>query len=250
MKSNKDRIQELKTNGYQLSFEAVFNLAFENYKKIVVYAGLLFLVSAVLLGMLAFVIIAFTFGIENFQEFIKPENLDPNNFSDEFLMIYIGSVTLFSCLVSPFFAGIIKMAHCAEIDEEFHVSTAFQYYQFQYFKSLFLATVLITILNMGVSSVVDLSGLPILGFLASLAISLLNVLTVPLIIFRNFKALEAINTSFTLVSKQPLVLLGLLTVTYLFCITGVFMFFIGLFFTLPLLYSMYYAIYKSIIDFE
>ena len=180
MKSNKDRIQELKTNGYQLSFEAVFNLAFENYKKIVVYAGLLFLVSAVLLGMLAFVIIAFTFGIENFQEFIKPENLDPNNFSDEFLMIYIGSVTLFSCLVSPFFAGIIKMAHCAEIDEEFHVSTAFQYYQFQYFKSLFLATLLITILNMGVSSVVDLSGLPILGFLASLAISLLNVLTVPL----------------------------------------------------------------------
>lgn len=250
MESNKDRIQELKTNGYTISFEAVFNLAFENYKKIVVYAGLLFLVSAFLLGMLAFVTIAFTYGIENFQELIKPENLNPKNFSDEFLMAYIGSITLFSCLVNPFFAGIIKMAHCAETDEEFHVSDVFQYYNFKYFKSLFLATLLITILNMGITSVLDLSGIPVLGFLASLAVALLNALTVPLIIFSDYKALEAINTSFSLVSKQPLILLGLLAVTYLFCITGIFMFFIGFFFTLPFLYSMYYAIYKSIIDFN
>ncbi|MEY2867986.1 MAG: hypothetical protein RIR01_386, partial [Bacteroidota bacterium] len=36
MKTNKERILELKTNGYKISFENVFNLAFENYKKIAV----------------------------------------------------------------------------------------------------------------------------------------------------------------------------------------------------------------------
>ena len=38
----KDRIAEIKKNGYQLDFGTVFEHAFENYKKIALYAGLLF----------------------------------------------------------------------------------------------------------------------------------------------------------------------------------------------------------------
>lgn len=250
MESNKDRIQELKKNGYPLSFETVFNLAFENYKKIVLYAGLLFLVCLFFFGIVSFIIIAFTIGIGNFQELIKPENLDPKKFSDQFLLIYFTSVTLFSCLISPFFAGFIKMAHCAEIDEEFHVSTVFEYYRFSYFKELFLATLIVSILNMGISSLLETTGIQILGIIASLAISLLSILTTPLIIFSDFKAVEAINTSFILVSKQPMLLLGLMLVTYLAVITGFFFFVIGFFFTLPFLYAMYYAIYRTIVGFK
>jgi hypothetical protein len=40
----KNRIEEIKANGYQLDFSNVFNLAFENYKKIALYAGSLILV--------------------------------------------------------------------------------------------------------------------------------------------------------------------------------------------------------------
>lgn len=250
MKSNKDRIQELKTNGYSLNFETVFNLAFENYKKIALYAGLLFLVSILLFGIATSVIVAFSIGIENLEAIMKPENLDPKNFSDEFLAYYLVGSTLFSCLISPFLAGFIKMAHCAQVDEEFHVSTVFEYYRFAYFKELFLATLLITILSLGISSVLNLTGVPMLGFFGSLTISLLSILSLPLIIFSDFKAIEAINTSFSLVSKQPLVLLGLFVVSYLFCIVGFFFFIIGLFFTLPLMFSMYYAIYSSIIGFK
>jgi len=250
MKTNKERIQEIKNNGYNISFENVFNIAFENYKKIALYAGLLVLVSSVFLCIIAFFIIAFTFGIDNFMKVIQPENLDPKNFSDEFLMIYIGSLTLFSCLVSPFSAGLIKMAHCADIDEEFHVSTAFEYYQFKYFKELFLATLTISLLNFGISSVLDASGIPALGLMGSLTISLLSILTVPFIIFSDCKAFEALNNSFALISKKPLLFLPLMAVTYIFVVTGFFVFFIGLFFTLPFLYSMYYAIFKTVVGFE
>ena len=250
MKSNRDRIKELKANGYKISFENVINIAFDNYKKIVIYAGLLFLVCTILFGMFAFLTIALTYGIDNFQELIKPENLEPKNLSDEFLMIYLGSVTLFGCIVSPFLAGFIKMARYADIDEEFHVSTTFEYYKFYYFKELFLATLVISILNMGISSALDSLGIPMLGFIGSLTVTLLSILTTPLIIFSDFKAIEAITTSFSLTLKQPLILLALIAVAYLFCLTGFFMFFIGLFFTLPFLYSMYYAIYKSIVDFQ
>lgn len=250
MKSNRERIQDLKTNGYTLNFENVFNLAFENYKKIVVYAGLLLLVTAILFGIVASIIIAFTYGIENFKELVKPENLDPKNFTDEGLLIYIISLTSFSCIITPFFAGLIKMAHCAQIDEEFHVSTAFQYYRFTYFKELFLATFLISVFNMGVSTLLDLTGLPQLGMIASMAVSFFSILYIPLIIFNDFKATDAINSSFSLVAKQPLLLLGLMIIAYLFAFVGFFMFFIGLFFTVPFVYSMYYAIYSSIIDFK
>lgn len=250
MNSNKDRIQEFKKNGYPLSFETVFNLAFENYKKIAIYAGLLFLVSSILFGILTFIIVAFTLGIGNFQELIKPENLDPKKFSDEFLLIYITSITLFGCLISPFSAGFIKMAHCAEIDEEFHVATVFQYYKFSYFKELFLATFIISVFNLALSSLLDTTGIPMLGIIGSLAISFLSILAIPLIIFSDLKAVEAINTSFSLVSKQPIILLGLMVITYLFCLTGLFIFIVGLFFTLPFIYSMYYAIYNSIIGFK
>jgi len=250
MKSNKDRIQDLKTNGYSLEFETVFNLAFENYKKIALYAGLLFLVSTIFFTAAFFIIIAFTYGLTNFQELIKPENFEPKNLSDNFLMAYVGSITLFSCLVSPYFAGFIKMAHCAEIDEEFHVSTVFEYYKFSYFKELFLATLIITITSLGFSSILDNTGIPILGFVASLTVSFLSILTVPLIIFRKLNAIEAISTSISLVSKQPLLLLGLMAIAYLAVLTGFFFFLIGFFFTFPFMSSMYYAIYRSIVGFE
>ncbi|MEO8254092.1 MAG: hypothetical protein ABI554_06850 [Flavobacterium sp.] len=250
MNTNKNRISELKTNGNPLKFEAVFNLAFENYKKIAIYAGLLLLVATIAFAIVAFICIALTYGIGNFQEFMKPENLDPKNYSDHFLLVYIISITLFSCLISPFFAGFIKMAHAAQIDEEFHVSSVFQYYKFSYFKELFLATLIISILNLGISSLFNTTGIPALGFFASLTISFLSILAIPLIIFSDFKAIRAINTSFILVSKQPLVLLGLLAVAYIFCFMGFFFFIIGLFFTIPFMYSMYYAIYNYIIGFD
>lgn len=250
MESNRNRIQDLKTNGYPLEFETVFNLAFENYKKIALYAGLLFLVSTIFFGIAAFLIIGLTYGIENFQELMKPENFEQKNLSDNFLLAYMSSITLFSCLISPFFAGFIKMAHCAQIDEEFHVSTVFEYYKFTYFKELFFATFIISFLSLGLSTILDTTGIPMLGMLASLTVSFLSILSIPLIIFSDFKAVEAITTSANLVLKHPLLLLGLMVIAYLAVLTGFFFFFIGLFFTLPFMYSMYYAIYRSIIGFE
>lgn len=250
MKSNKDRIQNLKNNGYSLEFETVFNLAFENYKKIALYAGLLILVFSVFFIIAALIIIAFTYGLDNFQQLITSENLDSKKLSDDFLLTYIGGATLLSCFISPFFAGLIKMAHFAQIDEEFHVADVFEFYRFSYFKELFLATLIISILSMGFSSMLDATGIPMLGFMASLTVSVLNLLTIPLIIFSKFNAIEAITTSVNLVLKQPLLLFALMVIVYLAILTGIFFFFIGFFFTLPFMYSMYYAIYSCIIGFE
>ena len=52
MESTKKRIEEIKNNGYELDFSDVFNHAFENYKKIALYAGLALFVFLVLMGII------------------------------------------------------------------------------------------------------------------------------------------------------------------------------------------------------
>jgi hypothetical protein len=181
---------------------------------------------------------------------VNPENLKTEMVSENFILIYMLGGILLSGLISPFPAGLIKMAYCAERDEEFHVSTIFEYYKAPYFKELFIATVLISSFSSGLTTALDYSGIQLIGSLITIAISFFTILTIPLIIFGNLKAIDAISSSFTIVLKQPLVLFGLMFVAIIASMVGFIGCCIGIFFTLPFLYSMYYAMYNEIIGFD
>lgn len=250
MYSKKDRIEEIKKNGYVLSFETVFNLAFKNFKKIVLYAGLMFFVFAVIMAVFISTILIYKFGINQLNEILKPENLNPDHLTGNSKTAFtIGSI-FFSVLLSPFMAGFIKMAYCAERDEEFHVSTIFEYYKSPYLKELVIATLLISIVNTGLPLLLNQPEYQIVLNLFSYVIIFVTFLTIPLIIFSDLKALDAIKTSIILFFKQPLVLFGLILFGYVLSVMGFLVFYIGIFFTLPFLYSMYYAVYSKIIGFE
>ena len=250
MHSKKDRIEEIKKNGYELSFDSVLNLAFNNYKKIVLYAGLMFFVFAVLFAVLISTFLIYKFGVNQLQTILKPENLNPDRLTGNSRLIYLLSSVLFSVFMSPFMAGFIKMAYCAEKDEEFHVSTIFEYYKSSYIKELVFATFLISIVNTGLPLLSDNTEFKFVIELVSLAIIFLTFLTTPLIIFSDLKAIDAIKTSIILFLKQPLMLFGLILLGYLLSIMGILVFYVGIFFTLPFLYSMYFAIYSKIVGFK
>lgn len=249
MKTTKEKIEEIKTNGYQIDFGNVFNHAFENYKKIALYAGLMIFVFAILLGFLAAGIVISTFGVSALNQKML-EDLRVENFTGLHLAIYLILGILFNCLLVPFLAGLIKMAHSAEKDEEFHVSTVFQYYKNPYFQELVISAFIITIFSIGLSEMFKLVGIEIIGALLSAVISFFTFLTIPLIIFGNLKAIDALKSSMIIVSKQPLVLLGLIIVSRIASLVGFIGCCIGLFFTIPFIYSMYYVIYTSIIGID
>lgn len=249
MKTTKEKIEEIKTNGYQIDFGNVFNHAFENYKKIALYAGLMIFVFAILLGFLAAGIVISTFGVSALNQKML-EDLRVENFTGLHLAIYLILGILFNCLLVPFLAGLIKMAHSAEKDEEFHVSTVFQYYKNPYFQELVISAFIITIFSTGLSEMFKLVGIEIIGALLSAVISFFTFLTIPLIIFGNLKAIDALKSSMIIVSKQPLVLLGLIIVSGIASLVGFIGCCIGIFFTIPFIYSMYYVIYTSIIGID
>lgn len=250
IKTAQDRILEIRKNGYTLEFENVFNHAFENYKKIALYGGLIIFVFFVLLSILVFGALITIFGGPAVVDFLKPENLNPQEFTLNTLLIFSGISVLISCLISPLTAALIKMAYCAERDEEFHISTMFEYYKTPYFKEIFIATFCVSIISSILSALINYIQIPAIGFVVTIIIELFTVLMIPLIIFGKLKAIEALEISILIVSKQPLVLLGLIVVGSVGTLVGLIGCCIGIFFTLPFLNSLYYAIYSEIIGFD
>jgi len=251
-KTKKDRIEEINSKGYQLDFGTVFESAFDNYKKIALYAGLMLLVFSILISILMITGVISYIGIENMEEFgnkMKQFSTLQEIPLDIAIPLNAG-LLLFSGILNPFMAGFFKMADCGEKGEEFHVSTMFSYYKFPYFLNIFLFVIIIGFINTGLAMLLKSAGLSFVGTVTNLLISFLTFLAIPLIVFGNLNATDAIKSSIIIVSKQPLILLGLVIVAGIGSILGIFGLCIGIFFTLPFMYSMNYIIYKSIIGID
>lgn len=252
MKPIKEKIAALSAHGYELDFGTVFEHAFENYKKIVLYAGLMLLFFFIALAILFMIGMISYVGVENMEEFSK-KLTQFSELKEKPLNIVLqinAGMILLSGLLSPFMAGFFKMADCAEKGEEFHVATMFTYYKSPYFANIFIAVFIITLVNMGLSTIIELAGFNMVGTVISLIISFMTFLVVPLIVFGKLNAIESIKSSIMIVSKQPLVLLGLIIVALIASAIGIFAFCIGILFTMPFIYSMNYVIYSSIIGID
>lgn len=250
MKNTLEKIEEIKKNGYSLSFEEVFEHAIENYKKIAVYAGLMLLVFMFLFFIVILGILISFFDIESIIDNFKLMGTSPEAVSKDFMTGYLISIILITCLISPFQAGFLKMADCGENDEEFHVSNIFSYYKSPFLIRICLSALILTIMGTGITMFFENIGFQLLGTILSLLINFLTFMTIPLIIFEGLNAIESIKTSVIIVLKKPLVVLGILIVGSILSIVGLIALIIGVFFTIPFLYSINYSIYKAIIGFD
>ena len=246
-KLTQSRIEVIRNQGYTIDFGNIFNHAFENYKKIALYAGLMIFVFIVLIMIAGAGALVATFGSPAILDFFKPENFRPENLGLTTLLTISGVSIVVGSLLSPITAGLIHMAYCADNDEEFHVSTMFKFFSVPYFKELFLSTFLVSLANGVLSTAINYFEIPVLGFVITVVFSLFTIMMIPLIIFGKLKAFEAIETSILIVSKQPLVLLGLIVVGSIASMVGFIGCCIGVLFTIPFMYSLYYAIYSEII---
>ena len=249
MENTNKRIEEIKREGYNLDFTTVFGNAFENYKKIALMVGLF----SLLLGLAFLVLFAVGFvliyGMKDvyFFFFFSAEQMQPENFSTPFAIVYMTSVIFLTALFSPITAGFIKMARDAAKGQDVSFGTAFEYYSKPFFKEIFIAIVILTFFTTTFSFLLTLVGIQFLGGIISLIISFFTILAIPFIIFGNLKAIEAIQASVTVVSKQILILLGLAIVGILFAMMGMIACCIGIIFTMPIIYSLYYCIYDEVI---
>lgn len=239
------RIEEIRRQGYYVDFGDVFNQSFANFKKIALNAGLVFILLVLMLGIFMFGLGIVGVGLSSFANGIADLNL--SDFSTVGLVIYFVAVVLISGLAAPINAGIINMAYLAAHNRDFSVGTAFGYYQTKYFKELFVVAVLSTLLNLVVGFALETAGYAFIGQIFNYLVAFFLILSTPLIIFGDVKAIESIKLSVMIVSKQFFILLGLVIVSVICCCLGIFALCIGIFFTIPFVHAMIYSIYDNII---
>lgn len=250
MNQTQERLQDIEKKGYQIDFANVFNHAFENYKKIAIYAGLVLFVFSILFVVFIIVSLVSVLGPAEMAKEFSPETFKLENLSpSDFIKLNAASLTL-SWLLSPFQAAFLKMAHCADRDEAFHISDLFAYYKFSYLKEILLATFLIAFITFAQMTLFSLVHLEFLGNLVTYFINFVTLLTIPLIIFGKLQAIESLKYSLLIISKNPLVILGLMIVAIIASFVGIMACCIGILFTIPFLYSMNYAVYDAIVGID
>jgi hypothetical protein len=246
MKSTLDQIEDIKKNGYTIDFGTTFNYAFENYKKIALYSGLIVIVLTAVVFALAFGIIGAIYGLKTINQQFIENNLNLQNLTYLQQVITVLALSAFTALCAPIGAGFLKMADCADKDEEFNFSTIFTYYKAPYFSQLVIATFIIGLISNSIATLIESFGILYLGGAISFFISFLTFLAAPLIVFGNLNAIDALKSSLIVISKNPLLLFGL----FLTGIIGVFVGFvgccIGVIFTAVFSTSITYATYFSI----
>jgi hypothetical protein len=245
MKSTLDQIEDIKKNGYTIDFGSTFNYAFENYKKIALYSGLIILIFSVIMAVLAMGLAVTFYGVAAIsKDFIL--NLENQKLSYLEQLLSIGAVSLFAALLAPFGAGFLKMADCADKDEEFNVSTIFTYYKAPYFTQLFIMALIIGLVSNAISAVIESFGIILLGNAISIFISFFTFIAIPLVVFGNLSAVDAIKGSLIVVSKNPLLIFALFITGIIGSIVGIFGCCIGVLFTIVFNTSVTYATYFSI----
>lgn len=262
MNQTLERLEDIEKNGYQIDFGNVFNHAFENYRKIALYAGLVLFIFTFIFCVLLFMSFGVYLTSLNIEEVNNQliENLQNQKSLETPMLLIIFSIMVLSLVLTPFSAGFYKMCERADKDLEFKFSSMFSYYKAPYFLKIIIASILNALLGMLISTVflsllkmmnINQFGIVLLAnYFISFVVYLLTFLTIPFVVFGNLGAVDAIKHSILIALKQPFVLAGLLITSIIGALVGFMGCCVGLFFTIPFIYSMNYAIYSSIIGIE
>lgn len=235
-------------NNNKIDIGDAINETFEIYKKIAVTGGLGFMAIMIILMAFIGIGIGAFIDLDKFSETMKTFN--PDTLSIQGKLIYIGIVVLFSVLISPFNAGMQKIAEQADKNEAVEFSSLFKYVNSKYYVDIILFSSILVVITVGCSMVLkDL--LPnfigsALGFIISFFTTTVTFIGIPLIIFKEMNFIDALKNSVSNIMKQFFIVLLLIILGELAAFIGIFLFCFGIFFTFPFYYAMQYVIYKKI----
>ncbi|MGV7105747.1 hypothetical protein [Flavobacterium sp. U410] len=242
------KIEEKLTYGYPFDLGTIIEGSFAVYKKTFLVAGATLILLGIVLVILYAGLLGVLVGFSDFSEMMLQISIISKS------PVYIISTGLFSTLASaimaPITAGFIHTNYLAKRNKEFSLSTIFEFYKGKYTGTLMMAYAIVGFTMAIVNTLLMFTGLEFLSFISQGLISLITVFTIPLIIYEDFNYSDALSKSISLFGKQPLYILLAMIVAFFFSMLGFLAFCLGIFFTLPFLYSTYYAIYDQAIGFD
>ncbi len=248
MKDIQQRLKTIQTDGINIS---VFNLlsdASKIYPKIAIVAGLTTILLAIIFSTIASVgLLLYTQDPKVIFTFMT--NFDPLFLPIDGLITYTLVTSIGTGISVIFSAGFVKMASDAYQDKPILLGTAFTYLKSKACLQLFTAHFVITLVFTVLSLYLQMENLQYVALAINWIVSSLTVLVTPLIIFGNLSAFEAIKHSVNIVNKQPFQIIALLLFGSLLAGAGLLLFIVGVIFTLPFIYCVYFMLYQKTIGY-
>lgn len=259
MKETLRKIELIKRNGYSFGLGEIIEQSFNNYKKIALIQGLVIMIVIIIFTVVIGSVAGIAIGVGTLTEYFTDYNV--NDVTSVTLLINFAVSVIAAGIFAPFTAGLLKMAHEAEENRSVEFSAVFDYYKSSYLKNLFLSGVLISLFLSGFSTLIGLLsqsysigilsiGLSIISFILNVTVPILTIFAIPLIIFGNLSATEAVMGSITVAISKFWYILVIVFLFGICAILGFFGFCIGIFFTIPILYSAIYIMYRTAIGID
>lgn len=226
----------------------IIDESFTTFKKSVWVSG----VGIILMLLVAVPITFFTIftymGISSIDEFVQKSPTLESDFT--YLLINAAIGIVLAVFIAPVVAGFYKINHLAKLNKEFGVNNLFDYYKSSHFQPLALSAILATLYSNIIGLLLIYLNLPIIGSIMQAFISLLFIFMIPLIIFENHNAFDAMANSSKIVAKHPFTIILSIIFAFIIALLGFFAFCIGLLFTVGYIYTMNYTLYNEIIPIE
>lgn len=226
----------------------VIDQSFTTFKKSIWVSGVGIILMLLLAVPITFFAIFTYMGISSLEDFVQKSETLQSDFTYLLMNAAIGIVL--AALIAPVMAGFYKINHLAKQDKEFGVNNLFDYYKSPYFQPLALSAVLATLYSNIISLLLIYLNLPLVASIMQAFISLLFIFMVPLIIFENQNATDAMSNSSKIAVKHPFTIIVTVIFAFIIALLGVFAFCIGLFFTVGYFYTMNYTLYNEIIPID
>ncbi len=253
MESIQNRIQQLKENGFSLSFSETLNEAFRIWQKIFWYG----LLATTIFGVFSFIVssaleyLPFVSEAQGNMESVMQAEMqsgspDMDNIKEAAIEYYkepgVLFVNLFSqlllALIFPIFGGLVYLAYKADTEDDVDIAYLFEGFNGNRFGRILLLYILYKL-----ASFVGLIFLGIGFFIPFVGFALAS----SFIMINDMKTMEAIRASFSLTYKHFFTVLLLMLLACIIAYGGILLCFIGFLFTFPIAIIMTYSIYKMII---
>lgn len=261
MESNyvKNKLEQIRREGYGLHLEAVLSDAFDIHKKSILPGFVATFVYMVLMVVMWFSMFGTLYGmsLSEFAEMAQrnPEALETSmaNISTTSMLIYSLVGGLVGALIAPMLSGLYKVAFNTKYGGNGSISDLSAYYKSPYFLNIFLYSflfaVVMQLINFGLDKALPGIG-SLLGILVMVLLSVTFVFTIPFIVFGQLSWTEAIKASITVTSKNWFFLFFILLISFIISLIGVIFCGIGVLLTYPFLYIATFVLYDTIIGFQ
>ncbi|CAM4254728.1 hypothetical protein FLTE109939_01490 [Flavobacterium terrigena] len=226
----------------------IIDESFSIFKKTVWISGVCVFLWCLFIVPITFIVIFKSLDISSLDEFVKisptlGENMD-------YMLINAAVGIPMAGLTAIITAGFYKINHLAKQDKEFGLNNLFDYFKSPYLMNLFICGFLTALYSDILGLGLIYLNIPIGATIIQAFISFLFILSIPLIIFENQTALQAMSNSSKLAMKHPFTIILCLVFGIIIAMLGIFALCIGIFFTIGYIYAMNYTLYSHIIPIE